>query len=594
MGAGDSPFDFKPGTLAEPPYAMKLLRDSGFAAPSGGFGNQFNYFDPARTGAPATPFDGFNSVYPNGRPFLNMYQPDWGMYGPNAIPATFRTGGWPNSDVRETPQKAAWTTIQNPNAAKEDRLRAVEELNKTPGDIPEGYRIDIKQMGSRSMVHLFQKDARGIEHPVLRGINNGDNTYSNQVDRHGRPVDVEGTWWQKDRLQRDYNTAKERGSWNGPVQFAFDSYRSAYKERQGEETQYMSKNGLQVILEDPDVKLADSVRTNMKAVLNNWDKLQDYTEKMGGFPYVPGITSKSFTDGAMARTNALTAAEAALKQAGHPIAEETHPTRRTGGEERRLRQRPERPPRTAPNLEEDQPDHRRTRPQPRVPEQGQTGERRRNAPTRPDRVESAPPLETAAGPRRIDTSKFDIGQPDQRTCGIAALTAALGDFDALQPIMNTNGIGSVRNFMERMKSNDDTLTVPPHYDKRGNYIAGGLQTGLDGLARAARTLGHLQTQTIHEQRGVDIMQQLNDQINAGRGAIAHVKNLGQGNPDYRGTGNGHYIYIAGMTRDGNYIVNDSGHGTQRRNGFSHIYVERPEHVRRMIEQMGDGFTAVWK
>ena len=160
--------------------------------------------------------------------------------------------------------------------------------------------------------------------------------------------------------------------------------------------------------------------------------------------------------------------------------------------------------------------------------------------------------------------------------------------------MQANGVDNTRDFMLRMKGNQDTLTLPPHYDRSGRFVEGGLQTGLPGLARAAQNLGHLQTEIVPEQRGADIMAQLDAQLGQGRGAIASVINLGQGNPGYRGTGNGHYIYIAGKTKDGNYIVNDSGHGTQRRSGFSHIYVETPEHVRRMIESKGVGFAAVWR
>jgi len=316
-----------------------------------------------------------------------------------------------------------------------------------------------------------------------------------------------------------------------------------------------------------------------------------------------------------ARSDALDAASAALKQAGqtapppvdHEAAARHRVTPRRPVPPPQTEAPPERPHRRVPQNRpgEERPDlgtetpHREPRSTPLPPLPPNRTDRppaeTDSLRTRPNEL-AVPPQGPFSARRDIDTSKFDVGQPDVRTCGIAALTSALGDFDALHPIMQANGIGNTRDFMERMKSNKDTLTVPPHYDRRtGEYVEGGLQTGLDGLARAARDLGHLQTEMVHQQKGVDIMAQLDAQIIQGRGAIAHVINLGQGNPGYGGTHNPHYVYIAGKTPDGkNYIVNDSGHGTQRRSGFSHVYVETPEHVRRMIESKGDGFAAVWR
>lgn len=101
------------------------------------------------------------------------------------------------------------------NIPAENRLRAVEELGRqgarsvqvrdADGSVKD-CRVELQQVGNRTMVHLYAQGSDGKEHVVLRGISNGDGTYSHEKDRNGREVGYEGTWWTQN-MRRDVQSS---------------------------------------------------------------------------------------------------------------------------------------------------------------------------------------------------------------------------------------------------------------------------------------------------------------------------------------------------------------------------------------------------
>jgi hypothetical protein len=181
-----------------------------------------------------------------------------------------------------------------------------------------------------------------------------------------------------------------------------------------------------------------------------------------------------------------------------------------------------------------------------------------------------------------------------RTCGLAAFTSALADFGVVRQ-------DEKLNFLREARLERDTFTVAPHtwnpytqeYAKEG-----GLQTGLEGLRRAAESKG-LEAYVVHYEPGKDMAAVLRKYLGMGFGAVVHVKNYGMGYGDYRGTRHTHYIYAATTIRaqDGErVVVNDSAqrHPAEYNGGppNSHVYFERWEHVKREMDAAQDGFVII--
>jgi len=84
-------------------------------------------------------------------------------------------------------------------------LKAVEELGKQ-GITSFAYqdkdghnrtlRVELERAGSRQMVHLYATDDSGKERIVLRGIDNGDGSFSHEKNNRGHDVSLYGAWWE--------------------------------------------------------------------------------------------------------------------------------------------------------------------------------------------------------------------------------------------------------------------------------------------------------------------------------------------------------------------------------------------------------------
>jgi hypothetical protein len=114
-----------------------------------------------------------------------------------------QNGTLPQTRVSES---EATSLLLNPKASSQEKLKAVEALAKAGADhvtikdadgTTRNCRIEIENSGKRTMVHLHSVGDDGKEHVVLRGVSNGDGTFSHEKDSKGRDVEFTGSWWSK-------------------------------------------------------------------------------------------------------------------------------------------------------------------------------------------------------------------------------------------------------------------------------------------------------------------------------------------------------------------------------------------------------------
>ncbi len=105
---------------------------------------------------------------------------------------------------QERGQEQLLNVLSDANANAQDKLRAIESLGKsgiTHMRLPDAnggsrdVRIELEKSGSKTLVHLYANDDNGKERILLRGVSNGDGTYSNEKDAKGRDVSFQGAWW---------------------------------------------------------------------------------------------------------------------------------------------------------------------------------------------------------------------------------------------------------------------------------------------------------------------------------------------------------------------------------------------------------------
>jgi hypothetical protein len=105
---------------------------------------------------------------------------------------------------RQSMVEGAQKTLADPKASAADKLSTVENLSKngvkniqvadSDGKMRD-YSIESQKSGKREMVHLYGKDDNGQSQIALRGIDNGDGTFSQEKDKHGRNSGYEGSNW---------------------------------------------------------------------------------------------------------------------------------------------------------------------------------------------------------------------------------------------------------------------------------------------------------------------------------------------------------------------------------------------------------------
>jgi hypothetical protein len=98
----------------------------------------------------------------------------------------------------------AQKTLSDTHASAADKLSSVENLSKNgvknlqvadkDGKMRD-YSIETQKSGDHTMVQLYGKDVNGQPQIALRGIDNGNGTFSQEKDSHGRKVDYQGSNW---------------------------------------------------------------------------------------------------------------------------------------------------------------------------------------------------------------------------------------------------------------------------------------------------------------------------------------------------------------------------------------------------------------
>jgi hypothetical protein len=104
----------------------------------------------------------------------------------------------------------------------------------------------------------------------------------------------------------------------------------------------------------------------------------------------------------------------------------------------------------------------------------------------------------------------------------------------------------------------------------------GYRRGLDGVKHDSERLG------MHAEVHSHSMDELDGQLNQGRGAIIRVRNPHTGNP--------HYVYCFGKDGSGNYIIGDPDRHNNEDRGHDH-----PISRQKLWDMMQhrDGFVSVW-
>lgn len=141
-------------------------------------------------------------------------------------------------------------------------------------------------------------------------------------------------------------------------------------------------------------------------------------------------------------------------------------------------------------------------------------------------------------------------------------------------------------FSMAMMASDHMLGRPIRYGDEAyqfKKLAGvtrhGYRGSLETMADQLRSIG-LEARAYQYRRfGQQGMADLNRELDQGHGVVARVVNPR--------TGNRHYIYVAGRTADGDYIVGDPDRGNR-----SHMSPVSPEALFRMMSKR-DGFVAGW-
>lgn len=161
-----------------------------------------------------------------------------------------------------------------------------------------------------------------------------------------------------------------------------------------------------------------------------------------------------------------------------------------------------------------------------------------------------------------DRSAFYAHQNDGNSCSAFSMAMMAADWNTGAPPSDSQSYQWKRI----------THTLGIGYRGSLNDVARNLQEGIPGIQTKVYNYGMGRV-------GQQAMQDLNRELDAGHTAVAKIINPHTGNP--------HYIYIAGRTRSGEYVLGDP----DRKNPH-----QVPISGQRLMHMMGprDGFVAGWR
>lgn len=109
-------------------------------------------------------------------------------------------------------QEAQIATLSDTEARAEEKLKAADALVKegvTNFNIVDEngkerhVRLEREQCEGKQLLHMFADDDCGRERVLLRAVCNGNGTYSQERNKHGRHVSFYGSWWTTNMSHRD-------------------------------------------------------------------------------------------------------------------------------------------------------------------------------------------------------------------------------------------------------------------------------------------------------------------------------------------------------------------------------------------------------
>ncbi len=114
------------------------------------------------------------------------------------------TGVLPDTSLADGKADLSKVLLSDKSTAQE-KLKAVEtlaasgidhlQIKDKDGSVRD-LRLELEKAGARTLVHLYAADKGGREHVLLRGISNGDGTYTHETNKNGHNVSFYGSWWE--------------------------------------------------------------------------------------------------------------------------------------------------------------------------------------------------------------------------------------------------------------------------------------------------------------------------------------------------------------------------------------------------------------
>ncbi len=457
----------------------------------------------------------------------------------------------PSGPVDNGALKQQTAVLFNPGASPEQKLACIQSLcdaglkelayrDQSGNHMLRLEKIPVGESG-RSMVHLFGTDENGQQRTILRGISQADGNFSNEKDQQGQAVDFYGLG--KGLLDRANNPdvfipnqnmdARTPLNQNGDVRNPNELYcPSPYDSRSGAGNDYPNKNGGEQYRQD-----SDAWRRS-----NPFDKNYDprYAQSLDG-------NSQGY-DSFDPRYKPNPNADPRYRP--NP-SYNPNPNNRNAD------------PRYNPNPYEPNPDpydqNSRERPNPyrRNPSE-QTPYNQTDAPLDNNNADNLNKFSRNAN----DRNNFYAHQNDGNSCSAFSMAMMASDWNTGHPPSDS----------ESSHWKQIAGTIGHGYRGSLNQVASNLKEGIPGLETKVYNYGMGRV-------GPNAMQDLNRELAQGHTAVAKVIN-----PH---TGNAHYIYIAGRSASGDYVLGDP----DRKNPH-----QQPISGDRLMHMMSarDGFVAGWK
>jgi hypothetical protein len=480
--------------------------------------------------------------------------------------------------------KQQTAVLFNPNASPEQKLACIQTLcdaglkelayrDQSGNHMLRLEKIPVGESG-RSMVHLFGTDENDQQRTILRGISQTDGNFSNEQNQQGQAVDFYGLG--KGLLDRANNPdvfipnqnmdARTPQNQNGDVRNPNELYcPSPYDSRSGVENGYPNNNGREQYSGD-----SDAWRRS-----NPFDKNYDprYAQSLDGNSQRYDPSDPRYNPNPHDRNNSDPRFAPNLNDRNNSDPRFAPNLNDRNNSDPRFAPNPNdrnADPRLVPNLNNRNADSRyNPNPSDQNPGERPTPYRRNPSDQIPYNRNDAPPNNSNNSDNlnkfsrsASDRNNFYAHQNDGNSCSAFSMAMMSSDWNTGRPPSDS----------ESSNWKQIAGTIGHGYRGSLNQVASNLKEGIPGLETKVYNYGMGRV-------GPNAMQDLNRELAQGHTAVAKVIN-----PH---TGNAHYIYIAGRSANGDYVLGDP----DRKNPH-----QQPISGDRLMHMMSarDGFVAGWK